>query len=85
MKLLTIKPNVLQDLFSYLKNKRKFKIIKYNISLHKKLNISNDDYIKNYFSKINYKHIIIFILKLIGINFKMILKELLIKIHIIYF
>ena len=44
MKLLTIKPNVLQDLFSYLKNKRKFKIIKYNKYLNKKLNISNDDY-----------------------------------------
>ena len=43
MKLLTIKPNVLQDLFSYLKNKKKFKIIKYNIPLHKKLNFFNLD------------------------------------------
>ena len=61
MKLLTIKPNVLQDLFSYLKNKRKFKIIKYNISLHKKLNISNDDYkelfFKNKLQTYNYFYI----------------------------
>ena len=30
MKLLTIKPNVLQELFSYIKNERKLKIIKNN-------------------------------------------------------
>ena len=50
MKLLTIKPNALQDLFSYLKNKRKLKIIKYNDYLYKKLEISNDDY-KEFFFK----------------------------------
>ena len=61
MKLLTIKPNVLQDLFSYLKNKRKFKIIKYNKYLNKKLDISNDDYkeffFKNKLQKYNYFYI----------------------------
>ena len=61
MKLLTIKPNVLQDLFSFLKNKRKFKIIKYNIPLHKKLDISNDDYkelfFKNKLQTYNYFYI----------------------------
>ena len=49
MRLLTIKPNVLQDLFSFLKNKRKFKIIKYNKYLNKKLDISNDDYKELFF------------------------------------
>ena len=51
MKLLTIKPNVLQDLFSYIKYKRKFKIIKYNKFLNKKLDISNDDYKELFFQK----------------------------------
>ena len=80
MKLLSIKLNILQDLFSYIKNKRKLMIIKYNKYLNKKLDISY----KELFFKNKLQHIIIFILKLIGINFKMIIKELLIKIHIIY-
>ena len=58
MKLLTIKPNVLQNLFSYLKNKRKFKIIKYNKYLHKKLEISNKElFFKNKLQTYNYFYI----------------------------
>ena len=61
MKLLTIKPNVLQDIFSYIKNKRKLKIIKYNKYLKKKLDISNNDYeelfFKNKLKTYNYFYI----------------------------
>ena len=58
MKLLTIKPNVLQDLFSYLKNKRKFKIIKYNKYLNKKLDISYKElFFKNKLQTYNYFYI----------------------------
>ena len=49
MKVLTIKPNVLRDLFSYIKNKRKLKIIKYNKFLKKKLDISNNVYEELFF------------------------------------
>ena len=49
MKLLTIKPNVLQDLLSYVNKKRKLKIIKYNKYLKQKLDISNNDYKKLFF------------------------------------
>ena len=61
MKLLTIKPNVLQDLLSYIKNKRQLKIIKYNKYLKKKLDISNNDYeeliFKNKLQTYNYFYI----------------------------
>ena len=36
MKLLTIKPNIIQNIFSYIKDKRKLKIVKYNKYLNKK-------------------------------------------------
>ena len=49
MKLLTIKPNVLKDLLSYVKKKRKLKIIKYNKYLKQKLDISNNDYKELFF------------------------------------
>ena len=61
MKLLTIKPNVLQDLLSYVNKKRKLKIIKYNNYLKQKLDISNDDYkelfFKNKLQTYNYFYI----------------------------
>ncbi len=61
MILLIIKPNILQDLLSYIKNKRKLKIIKYNKYLKKKLDISNNDYeelfFKNKLQKYNYYYI----------------------------
>ena len=41
----------LNELFSFISDKRKFKIIKYNIYLNKKLDLSIDDYKECFFSK----------------------------------
>ena len=93
MKLLTIKPNVLQDLFSYLKNKRKFKIIKYNKYLNKKLDISYKElFFKNKLQTYNYFYIKTYWNQFQN-DFKGIINKdsynlflnILIKIHIIYF
>ena len=40
----------LNELFSFISDKRKFKIIKYNIYLNKKLDLSIDDYKECFFS-----------------------------------
>ena len=61
MELLKIKPNVLQELLTYIKNKRKLSIIKYNKYLQKKLDISNNYYeelfLKNKLQTYNYFYI----------------------------
>ena len=41
----------LNELFSFVSDKRKFKIIKYNIYLNKKLDLSIDDYKEFFFKK----------------------------------
>ena len=45
-------PYSLNQIFSFISEKRKFKIIKYNKYLNKKLDLSIDDY-KEYFLKKN--------------------------------
>ena len=49
MKLLTIKINILQEVLSYVKKKRKLNIFKYNKYLKQKLDISNNDYKELFF------------------------------------
>ena len=44
-------PYSLNHLFSFISEKRKFKIIKYNIYLNKKLDLSIDDYKEFFFGK----------------------------------
>ena len=44
-------PYSLNQLFSFVSDKRKFKIIKYNIYLNKKLDILIDDYKEMFFRK----------------------------------
>ena len=44
----------LNDLFSFISDKRKFKIIKYNIYLNKKLDLSIDDYKECFFQTISH-------------------------------
>ena len=44
-------PYSLNQLFSFISDKRKFKIIKYNIYLNKKLDISIDNYKELFFQK----------------------------------
>ena len=52
MKISKIKSSYcLNELFSFISDKRKFKIIKYNIYLNKKLDLSIDDYKEFFFKK----------------------------------
>ena len=51
----------LNQLFSFISDKRKFKIIKYNIYLNKKLDLSIDDYKEFLFQKKINKYDYIFI------------------------
>ena len=44
-------PYSLNQIFSFVSDKRKFKIIKYNIYLNKKLDLSIDDYKECFFFK----------------------------------
>ena len=44
----------LNELFSFISDKRKFKIIKYNIYLNKKLDLSIDDYEECFFQTISH-------------------------------
>ena len=54
-------PYSLNQLFSFVSDKRKFKIIKYNIYLNKKLDLSIDDYQEFFFRKKTNKYDYIFI------------------------
>ena len=70
--------------FSFISEKRKFKIIKYNIYLNKKLDLSINDYKEFFFRKKINKYDYIFINDFY-IEFKNDFVILLIVIHIIYF
>ena len=62
MKISKIKSSYcLNELFSFISDKRKFKIIKYNIYLNKKLDLSIDDYKECFFQKKINKYDYVFI------------------------
>ena len=54
-------PYSLNQIFSFISEKRKFKIIKYNIYLNKKLDLSIDDYKEYFFQKKINKYDYVFI------------------------
>ena len=54
-------PYSLNQIFSFISEKRKFKIIKYNIYLNKKLDLSIDDYKEYFFKKKTNKYDYVFI------------------------
>ena len=62
MKISKIKSSYcLNELFSFMSDQRKFKIIKYNIYLNKKLDLSIDDYKECFFQKKINKYDYVFI------------------------